>query len=86
LFTEKARFSARESRPEPGNLARTKTMPNVGNELENCAFFVCCSGLLVSFLYFRTTAKLDVDKITKTTGFCSNALQFIGLLFYRFFR
>ncbi|KAE8751285.1 hypothetical protein FOCC_FOCC001856 [Frankliniella occidentalis] len=43
-------------------------------------------GLLVSFLYFRTTAKLDVTKITKMTGIRSNALEFVGLLMYRFLR
>lgn len=42
--------------------------------------------MLVSFLYFRTTAKLDVTKITKTTGVRSNALEFVGLLIYRFLR
>lgn len=48
--------------------------------------FFMISGLLVSFLYFRTTAKLDVTKITKTTGVRSNALEFVGLLIYRFLR
>ncbi|XP_034234664.1 O-acyltransferase like protein isoform X2 [Thrips palmi] len=48
--------------------------------------FFMVSGLLVSFLYFRTTAKLDVTKITKTTGVRSNALEFVGLLIYRFLR
>lgn len=48
--------------------------------------FFMISGLLVSFLYFRTTAKLDVTKITKTTGVKSNMLEFIGLLIYRFLR
>ncbi|VVC35960.1 Hypothetical protein CINCED_3A019863 [Cinara cedri] len=47
-------------------------------------FFI--SGLLVSFLYFRTTAKLDVNKLTKTTGFLSNFIEFVGLLIYRFCR
>ncbi|XP_026806475.1 nose resistant to fluoxetine protein 6-like [Rhopalosiphum maidis] len=47
-------------------------------------FFI--SGLLVSFLYFRTTAKVDVNKLTKTTGFLSNFIEFIGLLIYRFCR
>ncbi|XP_025404922.1 nose resistant to fluoxetine protein 6-like [Sipha flava] len=47
-------------------------------------FFI--SGLLVSFLYFRTTAKVDVNKLTKTTGFLSNFIEFLGLLIYRFCR
>lgn len=49
-------------------------------------FFCVYSGLLVSFLYFRTTAKVDVNKLTKTTGFLSNFIEFIGLLIYRFCR
>ncbi|KAK3920322.1 Nose resistant to fluoxetine protein 6, partial [Frankliniella fusca] len=48
--------------------------------------FFMISGLLVSFLYFRTTAKLDVTKITKMTGIRSNMLEFVGLLMYRFLR
>lgn len=46
----------------------------------------CCSGLLVSFLYFRTTAKVDVNKITNMTGLKHNILEFIGLIIYRFLR
>ncbi|EEB17783.1 conserved hypothetical protein [Pediculus humanus corporis] len=47
-------------------------------------FFI--SGLLVSFLYFRTTAKVDVDSLTGAKGIKSNILQFIGLLAYRYGR
>ena len=47
---------------------------------------LCCSGLLVSFLYFRTTSKVDVNKITNMTGLRHNILEFIGLLVYRFLR
>ncbi|XP_063245161.1 O-acyltransferase like protein [Bacillus rossius redtenbacheri] len=47
-------------------------------------FFI--SGLLVSFLYFRTIAKIDVTKLTKSTGAVSSVLQFLGLLGYRFLR
>ncbi|XP_072158864.1 O-acyltransferase like protein-like [Bemisia tabaci] len=58
--------------------------------INNAAFavdsFFFISGLLVSFLYFRTTARMDVTKITKTTGIKSNCLEFVGLLIYRFGR
>lgn len=47
-------------------------------------FFI--SGLLVSFLYFRTTAKHDISKITKTKGLVTSLLQFLGMVGYRFFR
>ncbi|XP_067007204.2 nose resistant to fluoxetine protein 6 [Anabrus simplex] len=47
-------------------------------------FFI--SGLLVSFLYFRTIAKIDVTKLTRSTGVISNILQFLGLLGYRYCR
>ncbi|XP_066994018.2 nose resistant to fluoxetine protein 6-like [Anabrus simplex] len=47
-------------------------------------FFI--SGLLVSFLYFRTIAKVDVTKLTRSTGVTSNILQFLGLLIYRYLR
>lgn len=47
---------------------------------------LCFSGLLVAFLYFRTTAKHDINKITRTKGLLSYILQFIGMLAYRFFR
>lgn len=49
-------------------------------------YFQSPSGLLVSFLYFRTTAKVDVNKLTKTTGYLSNFIEFVGLLIYRFCR
>ena len=48
--------------------------------------FLFFSGLLVSFLYFRTTAKVDVDSLTGAKGIKSNILQFIGLLAYRYGR
>ncbi|CAB3363851.1 Hypothetical predicted protein [Cloeon dipterum] len=58
--------------------------------ISNAAFsvdtFFFISGLLFSFLYFRTTAKVDLNKITRATGFKSKALQFVGLLAYRFSR
>ncbi|XP_075226841.1 O-acyltransferase like protein [Lycorma delicatula] len=58
--------------------------------INNAAFsvdtFFFISGLLVSFLYFRTTAKHDLNKITKATGFLSYVLQFIGMIAYRFGR
>lgn len=58
--------------------------------INNSAFtvdtFFFISGLLVSFLYFRTMAKVNVNKITKTTGFLSHCIEFIGLLGYRFCR
>nr|XP_014281990.1 nose resistant to fluoxetine protein 6 [Halyomorpha halys] len=47
-------------------------------------FFI--SGLLVSYLYFRTTSKHDITKYTKTTGFTSGLLEFISLIGYRFAR
>uniref|UniRef100_A0A1B6DRX4 Nose resistant-to-fluoxetine protein N-terminal domain-containing protein n=1 Tax=Clastoptera arizonana TaxID=38151 RepID=A0A1B6DRX4_9HEMI len=47
-------------------------------------FFI--SGLLVSFLYFRTTAKHDFSKITRTKGIVTSFLQFIGMIGYRFGR
>ncbi|CAG2056080.1 unnamed protein product, partial [Timema podura] len=47
-------------------------------------FFI--SGVLVSFLYFRTVAKIDVTKLTMSTGVLSNFMQFLGLLGYRFLR
>jgi peptidoglycan/LPS O-acetylase OafA/YrhL len=58
--------------------------------ISNAAFsvdtFFFISGLLFSFLYFRTTAKVDLNKITRATGLKSKVLQFIGLLGYRFSR
>lgn len=48
-------------------------------------FFI--SGLLVSFLYFRTNAKGKLDPLTQgTKGFTAGFLHFIGLVFYRFAR
>ncbi|ENN81281.1 hypothetical protein YQE_02317, partial [Dendroctonus ponderosae] len=48
-------------------------------------FFV--SGLLVSFLYFRTNAKGKLDPLSKgRNGFVAGLLHFLGLMFYRFAR
>ncbi|XP_066244989.1 nose resistant to fluoxetine protein 6 isoform X2 [Euwallacea similis] len=48
-------------------------------------FFV--SGLLVSFLYFRTNAKGKLDPLSKgKSGFVAGLLHFWGLIFYRFAR
>ncbi|XP_076252110.1 nose resistant to fluoxetine protein 6 [Rhynchophorus ferrugineus] len=48
-------------------------------------FFV--SGLLVSFLYFRTNAKGKLDPLSKgKNGFVAGLLHFLGLMFYRFAR
>ncbi|XP_072743886.1 nose resistant to fluoxetine protein 6-like isoform X2 [Anoplolepis gracilipes] len=49
--------------------------------------FFFMSGLLVSFLYFRTNAKGDLKRLTQgTRGFIAGTLKFIGLLLYRFSR
>ncbi|KAK2576733.1 hypothetical protein KPH14_005386 [Odynerus spinipes] len=49
--------------------------------------FFFMGGLLVSFLYFRTNAKGDLNKLTQgTRGFVAGTLKFIGLLLYRFCR
>lgn len=47
-------------------------------------FFV--SGLLVSFLYFRTNAKGKLDPLNKGNNFVAGFLHFIGLIGYRFAR
>ncbi|RZC32187.1 Acyl transf 3 domain containing protein, partial [Asbolus verrucosus] len=48
-------------------------------------FFI--SGLLVSFLYFRTNAKGKLDSITKgQSGFVAGLIHFFGLIVYRFVR
>lgn len=48
-------------------------------------FFI--SGLLVSFLYFRTNAKGKLEALTQgSKGFTAGFLHFIGLLSYRFAR
>ncbi|XP_041974276.1 O-acyltransferase like protein-like [Aricia agestis] len=49
--------------------------------------FFCLGGMLVSYLYFRTNAKGNLDRLTKgrskvTAGF----FQFLGLMGYRFAR
>ncbi|CAH0552702.1 unnamed protein product [Brassicogethes aeneus] len=49
--------------------------------------FFFTSGLLVSFLYFRTNAKGKLDPLTNgTTGFLAGFLHFVGLIMYRFAR
>ncbi|XP_050465173.1 nose resistant to fluoxetine protein 6 isoform X2 [Cataglyphis hispanica] len=49
--------------------------------------FFFMSGLLVSFLYFRTNAKGDLKRLTQgTRGFVAGTLKFSGLLMYRFSR
>lgn len=49
--------------------------------------FFFTSGLLVSFLYFRTNAKGKLDPLTKGhKGFIAGLLHFIGLICYRFAR
>lgn len=47
-------------------------------------FFI--SGLLVSYLYFRTVARVDMTQLTRSTGFRSSALQYVGLMVYRYGR
>ncbi|KAI5699509.1 hypothetical protein M8J75_003957 [Diaphorina citri] len=58
----------------------------VNNATFSVDTFFFISGLLVSFLYFRTIAKIDVHRLTKVTGFASGCLEFVGLVGYRFFR
>ena len=49
--------------------------------------FFFMGGLLVSFLYFRTNAKGDLNKLTHgTRGFIAGGLKFVGLIMYRFCR
>ncbi|RZB38996.1 nose resistant to fluoxetine protein 6-like [Asbolus verrucosus] len=49
--------------------------------------FFFTSGLLVSFLYFRTNAKGKLDPITKgQNGFVAGLVHFFGLILYRFAR
>ncbi|XP_072392694.1 nose resistant to fluoxetine protein 6 isoform X1 [Diabrotica undecimpunctata] len=48
--------------------------------------FFFCSGLLVSFLYFRTNAKGKLDSLNKGNGFIAGILHFLGLVCYRFAR
>lgn len=49
--------------------------------------FFFMGGLLVSFLYFRTNAKGDLNKLTQgTQGFTAGFLKFVGFLAYRFCR
>ncbi|GFG29906.1 hypothetical protein Cfor_09924 [Coptotermes formosanus] len=47
-------------------------------------FFI--SGLLVSFLYFRTVTKIDMTKVTRSTGFRNGFIQYLGLMSYRYGR
>lgn len=49
--------------------------------------FFFMGGLLVSFLYFRTNAKGDLNKLTQgTQGLIAGMLKFVGFLLYRFCR
>ncbi|CAH1967120.1 unnamed protein product [Acanthoscelides obtectus] len=48
--------------------------------------FFFTSGLLVSFLYFRTNAKGKLDPLNKGNSFVAGFLHFIGLISYRFAR
>ncbi|XP_011506464.1 PREDICTED: nose resistant to fluoxetine protein 6-like isoform X3 [Ceratosolen solmsi marchali] len=59
--------------------------------IQNGAFsvdtFFFMGGLLVSFLYFRTNAKGDLNRLTQgTRGFVAGFLKFLGFLAYRFCR
>ncbi|XP_058791730.1 O-acyltransferase like protein isoform X2 [Phymastichus coffea] len=59
--------------------------------IQNGAFsvdtFFFMGGLLVSFLYFRTNAKGDLNRLTQgTRGFVAGCLKFLGFLGYRFSR
>jgi hypothetical protein len=49
---------------------------------------LCCSGLLVTFLYFRSVAKKQQQEEEEGKG-CNlreSAVKFVTLLFYRFVR
>ncbi|KPJ20289.1 Nose resistant to fluoxetine protein 6 [Papilio machaon] len=49
--------------------------------------FFCLGGMLVSFLYFRTSAKGKLDLLTKgRRTLTSGVIQFFGLIGYRFAR
>ncbi|KAF7990013.1 hypothetical protein HCN44_008687 [Aphidius gifuensis] len=49
--------------------------------------FFFMGGLLVSYLFFRTNAMGDLNKLTQgTRGFVAGFLKFMGLLIYRFCR
>lgn len=59
--------------------------------IQNGAFsvdtFFFMGGLLVSFLYFRTNAMGDLNRLTQgTRGFVAGFLKFLGFLGYRFSR
>lgn len=47
-------------------------------------FFI--SGCLVAFLYFRTMSKRRLNEKKITQGFGGKILQFLGMMFYRYFR
>ncbi|XP_043254227.1 nose resistant to fluoxetine protein 6-like [Colletes gigas] len=47
-------------------------------------FFI--SGCLVSFLYFRTISKDTLRKMRLIKGGCGQVLQFLGVVWYRYFR
>nr|XP_046473646.1 nose resistant to fluoxetine protein 6-like [Neodiprion pinetum] len=48
--------------------------------------FFFMSGCLVSFLYFRTIAKQRMRELQITKGFIGQFLQFLGMMWYRYFR
>ncbi|KAK9498898.1 hypothetical protein O3M35_003448 [Rhynocoris fuscipes] len=65
---------------------RQVAFQTINNGAYSVDTFFFISGLLVSFLYFRTTSKHDMSKLTKATGFTSSFLEFMGLIGYRFAR
>jgi len=69
-----------------GVVEREFLFQTINNGAFSVDTFFFISGLLVSFLYFRTTAKHDVTKLTRTKGFLSYFVQFIGMITYRFCR
>ncbi|XP_024943961.1 nose resistant to fluoxetine protein 6 isoform X2 [Cephus cinctus] len=48
--------------------------------------FFFMSGCLVSFLYFRTIAKQRIREMKITQGCLGQFLQFLGMMWYRYFR
>uniref|UniRef100_T1HU36 Acyltransferase 3 domain-containing protein n=1 Tax=Rhodnius prolixus TaxID=13249 RepID=T1HU36_RHOPR len=53
---------------------RELAFQTINNGAYSVDTFFFISGLLVSFLYFRTTAKHDMTKLTKATGFMSKCM------------
>lgn len=49
--------------------------------------FLLCSGFLISYIYFRTNAKGNLEKLTKGVNeITAGTFHFLGLIFYRFVR